>query len=217
MKILDSALRLLFPPKCLACSELVGHYSKYPYCEKCYRELVSSKVCGTSEIKVSEHIDEVYLLYSYNNDSVKYSVFHAKKCFSKPFAKLYSDTCKELFLANDFINGIDLITFATRRSSERRREGLDQACQMAKIISQITGIPYKKTLKRKRRSRMQRMLSHEEREQNVKNLFDAVCSLDGLSVLLTDDVTTTGATLSDCARALKLAGAKRVTAVVFAG
>lgn len=217
MKIIDSLLRLLFPPKCLVCAELIGHYSEYPYCVKCYNELTEAKICGPMVSKSLEHADKSYVLYNYKNGSVKYSVFHAKKCFSKLFANLYRSSCQELFEKEDFIGKIDLITFATRRSSERRREGLDQACEMAKVISQFTKIPYAKTLTRKRASKMQRTLSHEQRALNVKNLFKCINNdVKGKNILITDDVVTTGSTVSDCARALKAAGAKSVTILVFA-
>ena len=217
MRIIDSILRLFFPPKCIVCANLIGHYAKYPYCERCYKDLMSAKIVGQSSGLFLEYVNEVYVLFSYKNETVKHSVFHAKKTFSKDFAQFYADCCQELFEKTDLISRIDTITYATRRSSEKRREGLDQAKEMAKVISSLTGIEYKKLLKRKRRSQKQRSLSHEDRERNVKNLFKGVCQIKGQRILITDDVTTTGATLSDCARALKEAGAKSVTVVVFSG
>ncbi|MCY4582573.1 MAG: phosphoribosyltransferase family protein, partial [Chloroflexi bacterium] len=55
-----------------------------------------------------------------------------------------------------------------------------------------------------------------ERLRNVRDAFAAVRSLDGGAAVLVDDVTTTGATLSAAAHALRSAGAERVYALTFA-
>ena len=54
------------------------------------------------------------------------------------------------------------------------------------------------------------MESHEERKRNTEGAFDCVSEMDGIGVLLIDDVVTTGNTMSSCAAALKTAGAVSV-------
>ena len=207
-------LRLFFPPRCIVCGKLLDYFSAYPYCDECYAQMSVSRVLQKSA-SPPLYVNSMYVMYTYSNNCVKHSVYHAKKSFSAQFKEFYKDSCETLFDKYKFISEIDLITFVTRRSSEKRREGIDQAEEMAKIISKMTGIPYKKTLVRIRKSKKQRLLSHTERAENVKGVFKTCFDVKGKHVLLLDDVTTTGATLSECANALKKADANKGTVLVF--
>ncbi len=211
----DKLLRLLFPPKCIVCNTILSYYAKFPYCNECHLILKSAKISAKSEINLP-YIDEVYVLYSYDSEYVKSSVFHAKRIFSHSFAIFFANECAELFEKSNFISKIDFITFATRRKSEKRTEGFDQAEEMAKTISEITGIQYQKTLLRTRKTKKQRTLSSNERKENVSGAFRCTTNLDGKNVLLVDDVLTTGSTLSECSKVLKGAGAEKVFVLAFA-
>ena len=86
---------------------------------------------------------------------------------------------------------------------------------LARSVARLTGLPSAPVLRRLRAGRHQVGLSYEERIKNVRGAF-AIRSgvrLDRPSLLLIDDVTTTGATIEECARVLLDAGA----AAVFAG
>lgn len=215
MKISEAFLRLFFPPKCIVCEKVLDFFAVKPYCNECYADLKTAETM-TKSYAAPPHIDSLYVMYTYKNDSTKYSVFHAKKTFSKQFKVFYEKSCKNLFEKLDFVSSVDIITFVTRRSSEKRREGIDQAEQMAKIVSKLTEIPYTKTLVRTRKSKKQRLLSDAERAENVRGLFKSCQDVRGKYILLVDDVMTTGSTLSECAKTLKKAGAKQVIAMVFA-
>jgi len=71
---------------------------------------------------------------------------------------------------------------------------------------------------RKRNTRTQTGLSREQRQRNVKGAFKFTGKVDlcGKNLLLVDDVLTTGATMSECARTLKSAGADKVWGVTLA-
>ncbi len=214
MKIIEYALRLFFPPKCLLCDKILKIDTTLPYCEKCFDILHEGKIFSLVE-RTPQNVDVFYAFYSYDNECAKHSVFHAKKLFSPLFSDYYKSLCENLFKTRNLAVDIDLITFATRRNSERHKEGLDQAREMAKIVSKVTGIKYMKTLKRTRKSEKQRNLSPKQRAENVKNLFACTRDLTGKRVLIVDDVITTGSTISDCARALKEKGAIEVRVLSF--
>ena len=80
----------------------------------------------------------------------------------------------------------------------------------------IARVPTEDALERRRDTRPQVGLTADARVQNVAGAFAARRSLAGQSVLLIDDVLTTGSTLLDCARACRLAGASDVRALTLA-
>jgi len=103
---------------------------------------------------------------------------------------------------------------------ERLRErGFNQALLLVKEISWRTGIPYGKRILRKGRSTSPQVsLSGPEREKEVKGAFSVIEGekVEAKSILLVDDVYTTGATASECSRVLLTAGAERVDVLTLA-
>ena len=92
----------------------------------------------------------------------------------------------------------------------------NQATLLAREVSKRWRVPLKNIVRRKRATAPQAGLSHARRRQNVAGAFSVKKKLDGLHILLVDDVLTTGASASACARALKRAGAARVTVLTLA-
>ena len=100
-------------------------------------------------------------------------------------------------------------------SVERLRErGYNQAELM--LWGYLGKRPNLNPLKRIKHTRPQTELSRKERLENVKSAFEVEGDVSGLRILLFDDVMTTGATLRECAKALKKAGAKEVLALALA-
>jgi len=95
---------------------------------------------------------------------------------------------------------------------ERERE-FNQAERLAARLGESTGLPVNtRGLRRIEPTRTQTLLTREQRAANVRHAFAvrAGCQLEGRRVILVDDVLTTGATTSACARALRNAGARVV-------
>ncbi len=101
---------------------------------------------------------------------------------------------------------------------ERQRErGYNQAQEIARTLGSRTGIPcLPLALFRVRATPPQAALPWAERAKNVRGAFECEMSLAGLSIVLVDDVMTTGASLAEAARTLKTAGASRVESWVVA-
>jgi len=101
------------------------------------------------------------------------------------------------------------------------RRRYNQSALLARRICRDTGKAFRPGLLRRLRStRSQTGLDHEERQRNVRNAFivpqDSRPLVAGKSLVLVDDVRTTGATLEACAGALKAAGAAHVDVLTFA-
>lgn len=95
------------------------------------------------------------------------------------------------------------------------RYGVDQANEIAKALFEVTGIPCVGALHRVRHARVQKRLTWRERADNLEGVFAADPLPPDTCVLLVDDVVTTGASMEAAGRALKLAGAKDLLAVVL--
>lgn len=111
----------------------------------------------------------------------------------------------------------DLVVQVPLHRRRRRERGYDQSALLAKVVARDLRLPFKPNgLKRTRRTEQQAILESSDRISNVRGAFAASRISQGRSVLLVDDVSTTGATMEAAAAALVEAGARSVTGLVFA-
>lgn len=97
------------------------------------------------------------------------------------------------------------------------QRGFNQADLLAREIGKKWGVPVRNVIRRKRATSPQAGLTNAKRRANVRGAFKiARGDLQGRRVLLVDDVVTTGATASACARVLKRAGAAHVALLALA-
>lgn len=113
----------------------------------------------------------------------------------------------------------DFITAVPMHPKKLKQRGFNQTQVIAKELARLCQIPFSEPLERKKYSAPQASLSREGRLKHLENTFALKCKEGKLidkSILIIDDVTTTGTTLKKCAEILKQAGAKRVVGVVVA-
>ncbi len=114
---------------------------------------------------------------------------------------------------------IDLIIPVPLHPIKKANRGYNQSTYIAKGISQFTSIHYKESiLKRIRNTSSQTTMTLVERKENINNAFKACKEslIQGKNLLLIDDVITTGATTTECAKVLLEAGAEKVYAASVA-
>jgi ComF family protein len=118
----------------------------------------------------------------------------------------------------DQVWNVDLVTSVPLSSNRLRIRGYNQAEMIAKPFAALIHKLYSgKVIQRIIDTRSQIDLSIEERRKNVSGAFYAnSMHIKQKSVIIIDDVTTTGSTISECALALKQAGAKKVYALTVA-
>jgi len=110
---------------------------------------------------------------------------------------------------------VDVLTAVPSDVERHLRRGHHPAERLARELSGRWDIPAARLLTRTRASARQTGLRLAERRRNVRNAF-AACGAVSSTVLLVDDVYTTGATVSAAAGALRAGGAKTVHVVTFA-
>jgi ComF family protein len=111
----------------------------------------------------------------------------------------------------------DLIIPLPLHPGRLRQRGFNQALVLARPVGRAYRLPIDATsCRRTRDTPAQAELAWRERVKNMRNAFHCTADLTGKRVVLVDDVMTTGASLDECARTLKLHGAAQVTALVLA-
>lgn len=107
-----------------------------------------------------------------------------------------------------------VVTFVPRSRSKIRETGSDQARELARRLAEILGVRFLLLLERTRDGGQQKSLNYRERERNVLGLYRAREDLpEPETVLLVDDIVTSGATMAEAARVLFAAGAGAVIGV----
>ncbi len=113
--------------------------------------------------------------------------------------------------ALDFPAGFDGVSFAPLSKERLRERGYDQSGLLAKSLAKALGLPLLPLLEKTRDTRRQHELGRTQRRENAKEGgYRAKPQAAGKSLLLVDDIVTTGATLCQCAQALYAAGAREV-------
>ena len=110
---------------------------------------------------------------------------------------------------------VDLITWAPLHSKRKRERGYDQAELLAQRVGELTDAPVENTLEKIRATAVQSQSGEDEaRKANVQGAYQALPDLDltGKHIV----VATSGATLAECASALRQAGASVVVGLTFA-
>lgn len=128
----------------------------------------------------------------------EYGDFYAKAMYV--FGKKYLERWKP-----------ELLVPVPLHSRKKRMRGFNQAAYLSEQLSRFTGIPWDDQLVQKIRStRSQKKLNATQRRQNLKDAYLVKRKLPGFSVLVVDDVYTTGSTMDAMAMCLLEAGARDV-------
>jgi len=116
-------------------------------------------------------------------------------------------------------DSFDLLIPVPLHTQRLRERGFNQALLLVKELSRRTRIPYRKTILQKKKPTIPQVnLSGAERERGLRGAFQVIGKeeLLGKSVLLVDDVYTTGATVNECSKVLLRGGTERVGVLTLA-
>ena len=110
----------------------------------------------------------------------------------------------------------DFVTSVPLHKRDYTERGFDQAAKLGQAVALRLCLPYETVLKKITRTAPQKELKAVQRSGNLLGVFDVCGEVSGKTILLVDDVITTGATLDECAKMLKIFGAEEVYAVTAA-
>ena len=212
MKITDFLLDLLYPPKCPFCGHLLDIGEK-GMCLECEKKLPYV----TTEPQKGDFFESCVSPLYYEDDVrralLKYK-FHGCTGYAGLFGKMMAECVQR-----EYKGEYDLISWVPLSRARKFRRGYDQALLLAEEMATCLGDKTVKTLRKRKNIKAQSSTgSEEKRRANVAGVYET-CSernVIGMRVLLVDDIITTGATLSECARTLRMAGALKVLCVTVA-
>jgi competence protein ComFC len=223
-RVAGLALDLVYPPRCVLCRKH-GSY----LCRGCIESLPAAEgrrcdVCWlplrhTDCAACAEHPTRLARLRSvWRYEGEVRRLVHAFKfgglsTLGGPLAAQLVRCFQEQGLDAGLIVPVPLTT------ARRRERGYNQAVLLARELSRETGLPLNEALRRRGHATPQAAsATAEQRRRNVLNVFHLApqANLEGLRVMLIDDVATTGATLDACAGVLLSAGAESVSGLTLA-
>lgn len=180
-------------------------------CERCLSPVQSGKRCAFCHSAMMRDIDGVYAPYRYGGE-VR-SLILAFKFNACEEALDHLIPMMEGSLKNrDF----DFITPVPLHKKRLRQRGFNQAEVICEALSKATGIPTRAVLSRRYYHRPQSKTPLKQRGKNVRGAFSCDQRVEGMKILLVDDVRTSGATAAECAKALREKGAERVSLLIAA-
>lgn len=207
MKLLDRILDLLYPPRCAFCRRLLpdGVRGVCAFCEK-----KLPYVPADAQIRSLKNIEKC-IVPLYYEGSVRESLHRYKFSSMTAYADIYSEFMGKCIDENGI--SCDIITWIPLSRRRLRKRGYDQAELLARLIAKRHGFDCVRLLKKLRDNPPQSGTgSPEKRRANVKGIYSCIKPqlVQGKTILLIDDIVTTGATLSEAAGVLKKAGAAGV-------
>lgn len=220
----------MIPKVCLGCGKKVSCGQVFctdcitfrqniaPYCLKCGVSLtrdVYKKVCSSCKAKkfhfycnlspflFAPPLTDLIYLYKYKGYSFLASIFSRK-------------IIEFINLLEFDLKGFDFISYVPLHKRKLREREYNQSYLLAVQLSKYLNLSLKDSLTVRRYTRAQVGKDYKKRQVNVKNNFIAKERFDNKKIILIDDVFTTGATLSECAKTLKEAGAKSIMSLTLA-
>ena len=221
----ETILSVFFPRRCKYCGAVIR--AKDELCKSCRKSLprVEKPVCfkcGRSKTDCkckakSAYYDRIIAPFYYTaaiETAVSRMKFHHIAFLCKGYAEDMALQIRENYEDAHY----DFVCFVPFSQRDNKKRPFNQSEFLARHISEALGVELCDSLVRLYDTETQHGLNSRLRTGNVFGVYDVKdgCFFEGKSVLLVDDIKTTGSTLNECAKMLKIHGAQRVDCVSFA-
>jgi len=209
----DRLLELLFPRKCPFCQHILAE-PEAPVCPDCQPHL--PWLTGKGDERRVDFTAGCLSPLAYRDsvpEAVRRYKFGGVRAYAHPFSLLMAQC------AADHALEADCVTWVPLSAKRLRRRGYDQAELLSRGVGERLGLPAQPLLQKIRDTQAQSDLETDgARRANALGAYVVLpgAGVEGRRILLVDDVVTSGATLSECARMLRQAGAEQVWALTLA-
>ena len=205
---------------CVFCNERKHTETAYKLCGQigicrdCYAD--ADKTSPSLPYQGTKDIAYIMSPFEYTKN-MRQAILDFKFHNCRAYAPLFAMLMEEYLNSYDIWDRFDCIIPVPLHKSRMKERGYNQAELIARHISEYLSIPMRTDiLERIRATRRQSSMQKFDRVLNVKNAFSCKENMSGKSILLFDDICTTGNTLQSCASTLKDAGAEYLCAITLA-
>ena len=225
--ILSKIIKVLYPDRCAICTDILEYSSRDYLCKRCRNNV--GFITGTTCYKCGCRVDVGDILCEdcYGKSTAferGHSIFEYKRVRKSiahfKYRKIKSDAVNLAKVMKEYIDkhfvefyDFDIITAVPIHTKKFKQRGFNQSDELAKELGKLTGVYVNcNILKRVRNTKAQNRLKPAERTVNVKGAFEfnPDTEIDDKTVLIIDDIYTTGSTINECSKELLKNGAKRV-------
>ena len=217
MRIIDLILETLYPKRCIICHEIMDYGTKEHTCHKCkenadYTEDIDCIAEAERNCGDRVYFDECHSVFYY--DYAKGAIEHFKFRKYRRDSIALADYMNKYGSEKGIFENIDVVIPVPVHEKRLKERGFNHAGELARKIADKNNILYdENVLIRVKNTKPQYTLSYEERKGNIEGAFEVVDKerICGKRIMLVDDIFTTGATVNECSKMLKRAGAKYVS------
>ncbi len=234
-ELLNDVSNIIFPPQCLACTEIINGPAKQVFCCACQDKIhfITNNFCPICGIpflvsSAGSHVcgncqeNKPYFIQARAVTAFETVIMDAIHKFKYGRSIAAGDSLGS-FMADfsfpDFdFSGFSLLIPVPLHIKKLRERGFNQSLLLANKMGRKYNLPVNfSLLKRNKSTLTQTDLNKTEREKNVKGAFVIADRkiIAGENVILIDDVYTTGATLNECAKVLLKAGVQKVAVLTL--
>lgn len=211
-RVIAWLLDTLYPPKCVICGRMLSPGER-EICADCLDGL-SNFEGAAPQVAFSDALSVTFFYEGALRESFLRFKFSGRDFYADVYGRWMAGRLREELGAE-----FDFVSWVPVSRKRRRRRGYDQSELLARAVSRELSLPVVGVLqKHAERGPQSHLHDAQARRENAAGAFSVrpdanVC---GKKILLIDDIVTTGATLSECCRVLKTAGAERVACALFA-
>ncbi|WP_242961538.1 ComF family protein [Peptostreptococcus faecalis] len=236
-------MEIVYPQNlnCIFCDMPIDKKNKYSICKSCYEKLIiiknSCPKCGKPSINLNLDEDleiescgfckNKRFLFDKNISFIEYDEFSKKFVFGLKYSmktylsRIIADIMADIIQKNykELIYDCDCITFVPLSEKREKERGFNQSEKIAKYLSKKLEKEVYKLILRKRDTKKLSKLDMRDRKKELRDAFvineNFNEKIADKSIILVDDIFTTGATVNEITYKLKLKGAKNVIVLTF--
>lgn len=235
--IFSEALDFIYPDNigCIICNKPIKKINTYSMCKSCFNNLhfildgcvkcgkpiinnilEEQSIDGCSYcLKKTFYFDKAISCIEYGDESKKMVLglkYNSKTYMSKYIAQIMKEK-----LSLEIIK-FDYILFVPIHKKRLRERGFNQSEKIAKYLSNLIEVPIIDCIDRKSYTKMLYSLSKQDRIKELKNVFVKkinISKIENKNILLVDDIFTTGSTVNEISKVLKLSGVNKVFVITL--